>query len=359
MVDGNGAPSAEDYTKAFDTLDFLIGAVEAETFQRLRPSPHETELPVVLVTGFLGAGKTTLMRRLVSGNHGLKLAAVVNDMANLNVDAALVAEAGAEQGLETLSLANGCVCCSQSGIVARTLSEIQNWAAPPEYVLIEASGVADPAALAGVVSGMSGVRLDAVVSVVDADAAEKGTDSDASRLIARGIGAADLILLNKADLVSPEHAAALERDLACMAPKAAILRTSNCAVPSELIFDPATRADAEHLPAEIADDRFSTVELVQRTRVTRQEIESLIGTLPDGVYRVKGTLMLADAAGPELLQGVGRRWDWTSVAVRDGGAPTGCLVVVYSAKIEEIAAHFSAAFSIAHRAQGLDLQAAR
>ena len=150
--------SERDYARAFDTLDFLMGAVDAEAFQRLKPAAGDATLSVVLVTGFLGAGKTTLMRRLVSGDHGLRLAAVVNDMANLNVDAALIAEAGAANGMTTLALANGCVCCSQSGGAARTLADIQAWPDAPDCVLLEASGVADPAALAGVVEGMAGVR---------------------------------------------------------------------------------------------------------------------------------------------------------------------------------------------------------
>lgn len=351
-------PSDADYARAFDTLDFLMGAVEAEAFQRFNPrAAGAADLSVVLVTGFLGAGKTTLMRRLVSGNHGVRLAAVVNDMANLNIDAALVAEAGYEHGLETLALANGCVCCSQSGGVAKTLAEIQTRPEPPDCVLLEASGVADPAALAGVVSGMEGVRLEAVVSVVDADAIVVGAESDPGRLIARGVGAADLILINKTDLVAPERAAALEQILTDMAPKAAILRTINCAVPPSLIFDLPARVAAEASEAELADDRFATVELIQTQALSRHDLEALFATVPTGVYRAKGTLRLADRPEPELLQAVGRRWSWAP-AGEEASELAGRLVVIFAVDAGAVEAHFRPAFAIARQAVGLKLPAA-
>jgi G3E family GTPase len=311
-----------------------MGAVEAAAFQNA--SKGQAELSVVLVTGFLGAGKTTLMRRLVSGDHGMRLAAIVNDMANLNVDAALVAEAGAGQGLETLALANGCVCCSQSGGVARTLAEVQAWEAAPDFVLLEASGVADPSALAAVVDGMEGIRLDAVVAVVDA----AGGCDDADPLVARGVRAADLVLINKTDLVAPSSAEALERDLANLAPKAAILRTVDCAVPPGLIFDSPPREGGD--PASdgaMQDDRFATVELIQTQPVARCDIEALLATAPAGLYRAKGILRLTDALEPELLQAVGRRWRWTP-AGPDAVNLAGRLVLVTAADAGDIATHF-------------------
>lgn len=333
-------PSEADYARAYDTLDFLRGAVEAAAFQRVRQG--QAALSVVLVTGFLGAGKTSLMRRLVAGDHGLRLAAIVNDMANLNVDAALVAEAGAGQGLETLALANGCVCCSQSGGVARTLAEVQAWETAPDCVLLEASGVADPSALAAVVDGMEGIRLDAVVAIVDA----AGGWDDADPLVARGVRAADLVLINKTDLVAPAAAAALERDLAALAPKAAILRTVDCAVPPGLIFDsPPREGNGLASDAVLQDDRFATVELIQTQPIKRRDIEALLATAPAGLYRAKGALRLTDAPAPELLQAVGRRWRWTP-AGPDAVRLAGRLVLVMAADADDIGAHFKAILTL-------------
>lgn len=344
---------AAEYARAFDVLDFIVGAVEAEAFQRVSgKDAAAAELNVVLVSGFLGAGKTTLMRRLVSGEHGLRLAAVVNDMANLNVDAALIADAGAEQGVETLALGNGCICCSQAGGVAKTLAAIQAWAQPPDCALVEASGVADPAALAGVVAGMDGVRLSAVVAVVDAAAAEMDAATDAGRLIARGVVAADLILINKTDLVAPDAAATLERRLAHMAPKAAILRTVDCAVPAGLIFDLPNHGVKAEAGDVLSDERFASVELLQQKPLSQREVEALLASTPEGFYRAKGTVALADVEWPEMLQAVGRRWTWTPVGP-ESGALVGRLVVIYAAGASDIPAHFRPAFEPARRVVGL------
>ncbi len=339
------APSPADYARAYDTLDFLMGVAEAAAFQRPRQRTGTEELAVVLVTVFLGAGKTTLMRRLVSGDHGLRLAAIVNDVANLNVDAALVAEAGAAHGLETLALENGCVCCSLSGGVARTLAEIHAWASVPDCVLLEASGAADPSALAAVIGSMNNVRLDAVVAVVDAAATTEDQD-DAARLIARGVRVADLVLVNKTDLIAPAEAAALERELTNLAPKAAILRTIDCAVPPGLIFDlPPREKGGPALGAALRDDRFATVELIQTESIKRHEIEDLLAAAPAGLYRAKGTLQLMDMTAPELLQSVGRRWRWAPAGA-EAARLAGRLVLVTAADADDVAAHFNPAFVV-------------
>ena len=334
-------PATADYARAYDTLDFLMGAVEAEAFQRLRPRTATTEISVVLVTGFLGAGKTTLMRRLVAANHGMRLTAIVNDLANLNVDAALVSEAGAHHGIETISLANGCICCSQSGGVARTLADMQAWKSPPDRVLLEASGVADPSALAAVVDGMDGIRLEAVIAVVDAAAQGHEAGQD---LIDRGIRAADLVLINKTDLVSSDAAAALEGELMRRAPKAAVLRTIDCAIPAGLVFDlPARYADSQSTALALEDESFTGFELVQTEPVARRAFEAMVAQAPAGIYRVKGLVELSDAPEPEFLQAVARRWRWSQAGSATAELK-GRLVVVAAADVTHITNHFKPAF---------------
>ncbi len=102
------------------------------------------QIPVTIIGGYLGAGKTTLLNSLLSGAHGVKLAVIVNDFGSINIDAALVANRDGE----TISLTNGCVCCSIGDNLALTLHDLAEQANGPEHVVIEASGVADPSKIA-------------------------------------------------------------------------------------------------------------------------------------------------------------------------------------------------------------------
>jgi G3E family GTPase len=318
------------YGRAMDTLDYLMGVVEAEAFARQSPSTSTETLPVVLVTGFLGAGKTTLMQRLLLSDHGLKIAAVVNDLANLNIDAAIVADAGAK----TLSLSNGCICCSQAGGVAKALAEISAWPEPPDLVLLEASGVADPTAIAGAIDTMQAITLQTVITVVDA---ARPIEDDP--LIERGVRAADLILLNKTDLIAPILAANIEQSLIELAPKAACIRTVDCAIPPSLIFDPWPRTRPDGLPSAPTEDEFETIELSADGPVDQCTMERMLATMPARILRVKGILAIADGP-PKLLQAVGRRWRWSDAGEIASGH-MGRLVIIARSGSDDVVLHFS------------------
>ncbi len=301
----NGVPTFEDLTKAYDTLDFLAGLTEAEEWARQATRIAEGKLPLVIVTGGLGAGKTTLMRHLLMSTHDLSITAIVNDVANLNIDAALISEATDD----TLALENGCVCCSLSGSVARTLVEIGNRRTTPDLILLEASGVADPWGLAQVTASVPGVSLDCVVTVQDAGAVEP-----AEYLLRRQVAAADLVLLNKVDLVSHEAAEHTAKRLEELAPRAQVLRTTNCAIPYGVVFDarrtPNT-ATAMFDNAASEDSNYCTATLRPKGPINRRILEDCLETLPAGILRLKGFLELQGTEEKsQLLQMVGRRWRW-------------------------------------------------
>lgn len=295
-----------DLRRALDTVDFFAGLVEAAAVNRQKSHMRNVSIPVVIVSGFLGAGKTTLMRHLLTAEHGMKIAAMVNDFAALNIDAALISDVSDD----TTALANGCICCSLSGGVARSLAEVVARAEPVEAILVEASGVSDPAGIAQVAGTVDGIALDCIVTVVDA--AEMQTGAAWQDLLMRQVAPANLVLLNKTDLVAAAALDATAAQLARMAPNAQILLTVNCAVPPAVVLENAQRPDAGlDTVAHHSDHGFATVILAAPEPVDRTLLEAALKHLPDGIARLKGFVRLTDAPQtPVLLQCVGRRWTW-------------------------------------------------
>ena len=330
--------SADDYARAHDTLDMLTGLVEAEALaRRAGGADGGARMPVVVVSGFLGAGKTTLMRRLLVADHGMRIAALVNDVATLEIDATLISDVAGD----AVSLSNGCVCCSQSGGAARALIDAAARDPRPDAAVIEASGVADPFALAQVADAVPGARVDAVVTVVDAAAS---VPEAAAPLLVRQVAAADLILLNKTDLTTPAAAEAAALRLAGLAPRAQILRTVGCAVPPAVVLDGAggrTRR-APNAEAAVSDELFRTFTLAAAGPVDRRALEDRLDRLPEGVLRIKGFVRLRDTDRVELLQGVGRRWRWEPAP---GRTPEGLAVIALADAVDAAALdrHFAGA----------------
>src|SRR3954452_25480803 len=167
------------------------------------PLPHSdvrrliVPVPILLVTGFLGAGKTTVVNHLLTQAHGRRIAAVVNDFGAINIDAELIA--GAADGV--VSLSNGCICCTLEGDLLRTLAGLLRRDPRPEFIVIETSGVADPADI--VRNLMDPViwqeaPLDTVLCVLDATTSSAKLNDDA--LLRSQLRAADVVAFSKVDL---------------------------------------------------------------------------------------------------------------------------------------------------------------
>lgn len=194
----------------------------------------DPRIPVTVLTGFLGAGKTTLVNRILDGTHGRRYAVVVNEFGEAGIDGALVAP-----GADTVrELANGCLCCTVQGDLVRTLHELAGRAPPPDGIIIETSGLADPGPVAEAVRAdpflEATTRLDAIVTLVDARhiLARLADSAEAAAQIAL----ADVLVLNKCELASAAELTRIEARLAALNPTAPIRRAVRSDVPLDAVM---------------------------------------------------------------------------------------------------------------------------
>lgn len=207
-------------------------------------------IPVTILTGFLGAGKTTLLNRILSEDHGLQVAVLVNDFGEINIDAELVVgvEDDAAGALRSISLANGCVCCQIRDDLLETVEELINRPDKVEYILLEASGVADPAGIAATFKSFKNrdrIRLDSVTCVIDVDQILAHQEYDnLTQLKLRQIAFADMVILNKVDLAGAEKFGEVHRWIDHHFNRIRTVETNYCDVPYAILmsvgrYDPA------------------------------------------------------------------------------------------------------------------------
>jgi len=195
----------------------------------------ETQIPVTVLTGYLGAGKTTLLNRILSENHGKKYAVVVNEFGEIGIDNDLIVESDEE----IYEMNNGCVCCTVRGDLIRVVEGLMKRPGGFDGILVETTGLANPAPVAQTFFMDDDVRaksrLDAVVTVVDAMNLLKRLDD--SPEAEEQVAFADVVLLNKIDLVDAEQLAAVERRIREINPHATIHRTERSAIDLSKVLD--------------------------------------------------------------------------------------------------------------------------
>ena len=196
-----------------------------------------------MLTGFLGAGKTTLLNRILKGDHGLRVAVLVNDFGAINIDAELVV--GVENDGDVINLANGCVCCNIRDDLVEAVMQVMARPEQPDYILLEASGVADPSgiALTFMDAGMrERIRLDSITCVVDAEQIFAAPEKMELKLWQMAF--ADMLMLNKVDLVTREEIERIKTWLDDRFNRYRLIQASGGNVPLDILlsvgrFDPS------------------------------------------------------------------------------------------------------------------------
>jgi G3E family GTPase len=279
------------------------------------PDP-EAKIPVTVLTGYLGAGKTTLLNRILSENHGRKFAVVINEFGELGVDNDLVIDAEEE----IFEMNNGCICCTVRGDLIRILSALMRRKGKFDGIIVETTGLANPAPVAQTFFVDDDVKrattLDAIVTVIDAKhIAARLADSEEARA---QVAFADVLLLNKTDLVSAEELDAAEARIRAINPTARVIRTERSAAPLEAVLD-RKAFSLERILSDVDerfleetehghDDEVRSVSVTLDRPVDAEKFNLWISTLlqqeGQDLLRTKGILRYANEDRPFAFQAV-------------------------------------------------------
>ncbi|MEM1256111.1 MAG: GTP-binding protein [Cyanobacteria bacterium P01_H01_bin.21] len=272
------------------------------------------KIPVTVLTGYLGAGKTTLLNRILTENHGRRIAVIVNEFGDVGIDHQLIIDADEE----IFEMNNGCICCTVRGDLIRIIRDLMAREDSFDHLVIETTGLADPAP---VIQSffvdevmIRQTQLDAVITVVDAKHIWEHWDSDEAQ---EQIAFADVVLLNKTDLVTPDQLKELELKVRGMNAIATIHSTQNCEIALDqllgmqafdlknaLSIDPEFLDDAAHEHDEsvfsIAITETGTIDSDRLNRWLYQLVQAK-GT---DIFRMKGIVNVDNADRRFVFQGV-------------------------------------------------------
>jgi G3E family GTPase len=279
----------------------------------------ESLVPVTLITGYLGAGKTTLLNRILTHEHGKKIAVIVNEFGEVGIDNQLVIDTDEE----IFEMNNGCICCTVRGDLIRIIGNLMKRRDKFDHLVIETTGLADPAPVIQTFfmdeDVQAQTRLDAVVTVVDAKHVWQHWDSEE---VQEQIAFADVLLLNKIDLVTEDELGQLEQRIRGMNAIAKIYRTRDAALEMDALlgigaFDlnQALQIDPNFLSetAHEHDETVGSVAIVESGEVDGDKLNTWLSYLLQNqgadIFRMKGILTIAGEDLRFVFQGVHMLFD--------------------------------------------------
>ncbi len=263
------------------------------------PLINHKKIPITVILGFLGAGKTTLLNYILTHNQGMNIGVVVNDFGDINIDNELV-KSKTDKKLE---LTSGCICCSlQTLDLQEAIDQFTYPGSNIDYIIIEASGLAEPRDLAMTLKQTIGVRvrLDGIVTVLDAHNLTKNA-KDHSAIARDQLLFTDFVVINKVDLASKEQLAEVREMIASFSPKARILESIKGKIDVRLILDQdqykvrtqqeKPKEDDNHIHHSHLHEQYSTFSWTSQKPLDPMKMQEFINRkIPSNVYRAKGFL---------------------------------------------------------------------
>ena len=297
-------------------------------------SDQNAPIPITILSGFLGAGKTSLLNHILHGDHGLRVGVLVNDFGEINIDAELVAGVSGN----SVSLSNGCVCCSIRDDLVESALQLVQGPNRPEYLILETSGVADPVSVSLTFAESklrSLIDIDGILTVVDAENI-RSLDDEYGELAEDQISMADIVILNKVDLANQATLDELKSWIHEIVPNARLIEATQGKVPLELIlgigqFEPErvlgkmssdihvhAEPDYDHHQHDDEDHHedhdhdhtivFSTWSYSSNNPHSYRALRQAVESLPSTIYRAKGIVFLSESPGRRgVIQLVGTR----------------------------------------------------
>jgi G3E family GTPase len=263
-------------------------------------------VPVTLIGGYLGAGKTTLVNHLLRNAGGRRFAVLVNEFGSLPIDADLIE---ARDG-NLISISGGCICCSFGSDLVGALMDVKQRRVAIDHLLIETSGVALPQSIVQSLTLLDGLAIDGVIIVADAETVmARADDRYMGDTVRRQLADADIILLNKADLVSSEQLGAVSRWLSEAVPGCRILPVQHAQVPLEIVVGQITRQQPDKNRMPPLRHQASAYETLTVELDRPSDPEQVANSLADpalSLLRAKGFVRRRDGTFV-TLQIVGRR----------------------------------------------------
>ncbi|MCF2971077.1 GTP-binding protein [Synechococcus sp. Nb3U1] len=291
----------------------------------------KAQLPVTILTGFLGSGKTTLLKRILQEEHGLRIGVILNEFGEISIDGELVNMP--PEGL--MQLSNGCLCCTVRDDFERAARELLKRTEELDYLVVETSGVADPRQVTELFVQRAfheDLRLDGVVTLVDGP--EYWHNFQHSQTAAHQISSADILLLNKVDLITEAERDRIVSDVRRYNPDAPCLLTTHAQVPLARIldvhafqpelWDPHTETedphplhpkgsplltptDEHHHSHHLQEDGIQSVSFQLQQPLDLAEFQEWLQDLPDNIFRAKGVLWILDEPQRVIFHQVGHR----------------------------------------------------